>query len=256
MTFIDDIYQPCLEKYRDIQNIQDVLRRLDNGTAILKNDRECDEYIAFYAKHHFYKLRAAFQITKFQLADNKNLEIIDWGCGQALATCVLVDYLIENGFNPNLVSILLIEPSSIALKRGFAFTNMMLQNRFGGKCTVITVNKQIDALVTTDLVSAPENSKIHIFSNIIDVKGFSLDDLHTLILNSFQGHNRIICTSPANEQAHRLDDFTKLFSKSCKLHHQSSSDETLYKDVFFFKSRREEERPITRHEIQFSIDIT
>lgn len=132
----------------------------------------------------------------------------------------------------------------------------MLQNRLGGKCTVSTVNKQIDELVTTDLVSASKNLKVHIFSNIIDVKGFSLDDLHTLILNSFQGHNRIICTSPENESAHRLDDFTNLFSKSGELHNLSRSDDSLYEDVFYFKNRREEKRSITRHERQFTIDIT
>lgn len=81
MRFIEDIYQPCLEKCLKIQNMADAHRKLENGTAIIDDEKQCDAYIALYGKHHFYKLYKAFQATKFQLANNKNLEIIDWGCG-------------------------------------------------------------------------------------------------------------------------------------------------------------------------------
>lgn len=116
---IHDIYQPCIAKYGNVQHIQDILEVLDNGKAVLGSEAECDQYIAFYSGHHFHKLSAAFASTNFHYTNGKNLEIIDWGCGQALATCVLIDYFFEKSFNPNIVLITLIEPSLTALKRGY-----------------------------------------------------------------------------------------------------------------------------------------
>jgi len=130
MRFIDGIYKPCVEKCNSIQDIQSVLRILDNGKEVLDDERKCDLYIAFYGGHHFHKLYAAFASTNFPHTESKDIEIIDWGCGQALATCVLIDYLMENNINPNIVSVTLIEPSLIALNRGYNFTRQMLQSTF------------------------------------------------------------------------------------------------------------------------------
>ena len=74
----------------------------------------------------------------------------------------------------------------------------MFQNNILINSAIRKINKHIDDLVHTDLVSEPGNIKIHLFSNIIDVEGFDLIQLRQLIVNSFQGLNRIICTSPDN----------------------------------------------------------
>jgi hypothetical protein len=84
----------------------------------LCDEAECIRYIALYGRHHFHKLYAAFDSTKLEELEGKNIQIIDWGCGQALASCILIDYLIEKNISPNILSITLIEPSQIALNRG------------------------------------------------------------------------------------------------------------------------------------------
>lgn len=252
--FVNDIYRPCIEKNKDIRNIQDILKSLDNGTALLNDEIKCDQYIALYGGHHFHKLYTAFGSTNFQCIEGMNLEIIDWGCGQALATCVLIDYLVENRLSPNIVSVTLVEPSLVALERGYSFTRQMLQHQFSSS-TIRKVNKCIDDLTFGDLTSETDNIKVHLFSNIIDVQSFSLDNLHRLMVNSFKGLNRLICTSPDNNRRNRLDDFCNLFSQSYQVYNLVSSDEAIYKEVFYFKTRRYEERRIGRCERQFTINL-
>ncbi|MBE9186370.1 hypothetical protein IQ270_17185 [Microcoleus sp. LEGE 07076] len=256
MRFIDGIYKPCVEKCKNIQDIPSVLSILDNGKAVLDDNRKCDRYIAFYGGHHFHKLYAAFASTNFRYTESKDIEIIDWGCGQGLATCVLIDYLIDNNINPNIVSVTLIEPSLIALNRGNNFTRQMLQSTSSSRCTIRKVNKYIDDLTANDLASEMGTIKVHLFSNIIDVEAFSLNDLHRLILASFQGSNRLICTSPDSNGKYRLDDFSDLFSQSCQLVNSASSDLPIYQEVFYFKNKQYERCRIGRCERQFTVNLT
>ncbi len=46
---------------------------------------------------------------------------------------------------------------------------------------------------------------------------FDIENLYGLIVNSFRGINRLICTSPDNEWRRRLDEFYSLFNDSLKL---------------------------------------
>jgi len=255
IRFINDIYKPRVEQYKTVQDIQSVLKILDKGKAVLDNDAKCDQYIAFYGGHHFHKLSTAFASTNFQYINGKNLEIIDWGCGQALATCVLIDYFIENSLYPNEVLITLIEPSLVALKRGYNFTCQMLQYRPYAGSAIRMINKYIDDLESSDLASDANNIKVHLFANIIDVQAFSLDKLHELMLDSFQGLNRFICTSPGGDRGYRLSDFYNLFSQSCKISNLITSEEPISEEIFYFNTRKYEERKITRCERQFTANL-
>ena len=128
-----------------------------------------------------------------------------------MATCVLIDYLIEKNISLNVSSITLIEPSTVALQRGQSLVQRMFQNNPSTDSVVRLVNKYIDDLTSNDLVSEPDSIKIHLFSNIIDVQGFDLTRLYQLMVNSFHGINRVICTSPYNEGQQRLETSTISF---------------------------------------------
>jgi hypothetical protein len=256
IRFISNIYKPCIERCKYTEDIQSTLEILDHGRAVLDNRMKCDQYIAFYGAHHFHKLFTAFASTNFQYTNGKNLEIIDWGCGQALATCTLIDYFIEKKLNPNIVSITLIEPSLISLKRGYNFTCQMLQSEPSASFNIRIINKYMDNLESSNLVSDVHNIKVHLFSNIIDVDTFDLHKLHGLILDSFQGLNRFICISPSGDRRYRLSDFCNLFSQSCRITNLVTSEEPIYKEVFHFKTRRYKQHKITRCEWQFSVNLT
>ncbi|WP_155960447.1 hypothetical protein [Fischerella sp. PCC 9605] len=110
IRFLDDIYKPRAK------NLQLPHHNLDHGTKVLNEEAECDTYIALYGGHHFHKLYAAFSSTNFQYTEGKSVEIIDWGCGQALATCVLIDYFIEKRISPKIESMALIERTVARLR--------------------------------------------------------------------------------------------------------------------------------------------
>jgi hypothetical protein len=254
--FLDRIYVPCVVKYKGIDSLSNAIQLLERGKAVLDDDMKCDWYIAFYGGHHFHKLYAAFGQTNFDFTKGKKIEIVDWGCGQAIATCVLIDYLIKKQIQPNIVSITLIDPSAIALRRGYQFVNQMFDPDFPKNLTIRTVNKYIDDLTIRDLVTDSDTLKVHLFSNILDIEEFSLIQLHKLIIGSLKGHNRFICTSPGNERRYRLDDFHNLFLDSHKLRLVRKNDEPLYEKIFHFKTKIYEICKISRCERQFTVNLS
>lgn len=229
---------------------------LQNGTRVLLDESECIRYIALYGGHHFFKLYAAYASTKFDVIEGRDIEIFDWGCGQALATCALIDYLIEKNINLNVLSITLIEPSTVALQRGRSLVRRMFQNDSSTDSVLKLVNKYMDNLTCTDLVSEPDSIKIHLFSNIVDVEGFDLRQLYQLIVSSFQGINRIICTSPDNGRQQRLETFYDLFLQAHQVTNASRSSDPVYGEVFYAATGRYETRRIGRCERQFTVNLT
>jgi len=251
IRFISSIYRASVTEAA----IRPPFDNLDNGTRVLSDESECISYISLYGGHHFYKLYAAYASTKFENIEGADIEIIDWGCGQALATCVLIDYLIEKNINLNVSSITLIEPSTVSLQRGRSLVQRMFQNNPSTDSVVRLVNKYIDDLTSNDLVSEPDSIKIHLFSNIIDVQGFNLTRLYQLMVNSFHGINRVICTSPDNGRQQRLETFYNLFT-SHQVTQTYSSTEAIYGEVFYAATGKYQERPITRCERQFTVNLT
>ena len=252
IRFFNDIYKDDVTK----ASLQDFCTNLDRGTKVLGNETECIKYIARYGGHHFHKLYTAYASTKFENIKGENIEIIDWGCGQALATCVLIDYLIENNIDLNVSSITLVDPSEPALQRGCSLIRQMFQNDASVDSMVRQVNKYIDNLTTTDFVSETDSIKIHLFSNIIDLKEFDLKQLHQLIIGSFRGRNRVICVSPDNPKKQRLEDFYNLFLESHEFTVPFTSSEEIFGVIFYDLTGKYEKRRIGRCEKQFTVNLT
>lgn len=251
VRFFDDIYKPKIKILPLLDNVD-----IDHGRRVLNTVAECDKYIALYGGHHFHKLYAAFSSTNFQYTEGKSVEIIDWGCGQALATCVLIDYFIEKQISPKIESITLIEPSSIALWRGYGFVYQMLQSTLSNNFPIRTVNKCIDNLNASDFISSYGNIKIHLFSNILDVETFDLNHLYQLIINCFTGFNRIICISPHhNAKNYRIDTFHNLFSEYPSVKRSCYSEQPIFKEIFYKNTGKFETKKIERYERQFTIKL-
>lgn len=143
----------------------------------------------------------------------------------------------------------------VALQRGLDLVQRLFQNDASIDSVVRLVNKYLDDVNSADLASQPDNIKIHLFSNILDVEGLDLERLYQLIVNSFQGLNRIICTSPDNGRQQRLETFYNLFLQSHQVTRASSSSEEIYGEVFYAATGRYEERRIGRCERQFTVNL-
>ena len=194
-------------RYLEVRNDL-VYNSLNHGIAILQKEEQLLGYIYSYGKKHFSKMINAYQFLD-NILFNSDIDIIDWGCGQGIATMIYLEELNKKRSEQEINSITLIEPSEIALKRAalhvFKFTRAN---------NMIGINKDLDSLIIDDL-KTEENKrvKLHLFSNILDIEDISLTKLLDLISNSYQGLNYFVCVSPYINDVRngRLDAFVNFF---------------------------------------------
>ncbi|RLA78982.1 MAG: hypothetical protein DRG78_13855 [Epsilonproteobacteria bacterium] len=199
----------------NIGNERDVHNGLNRGIKILDNEQELYQYIKSFSNKHKAKLNSSFEETIHYL-DNKIINIIDWGCGQALATSLLIDFIKDNQLSIKLSDIILIEPSKIALSRGLLHLNVLKNNQ---DLNVKAINKDIDSLSEDDLIINNSNITLHLFSNILDVTLFKLNiQFLQKISNSQNNLNYFICVSPNinDSRNSRIDLFYEYFNRNFK----------------------------------------
>jgi hypothetical protein len=167
----------------------DIWQSLNRGIAILENEIQLLGYIHSYGEMHKEKMKTA--ISFFKNIDTKSKIIIyDWGCGQGLGSICLCDELKNKNLLHNIDKIILIEPSSLAIKRaGFNLS------KYTSKMNLKLFNTNLNNFLKYTNYDH-ENIKIHIFSNILDIEDFSIKQLISFLSNNFTGLNYFICTSP------------------------------------------------------------
>jgi hypothetical protein len=103
--------------------------------------------------------------------------------------------------------------------------------------------------------SSPQNIKIHILSNILDVNKFSIQKFTNLLKNSFTGVNFFICTSPKNGEETRIDEFFYNFSS---YHHYSISHKktAIYGNIYKYINQQYKLVEISRYERIFSVNLS
>lgn len=182
----------------------------DHGRRVLQTEDELNAYIAAYGEMHIIKCRAAMQNFPFDELENYSFEIFDWGCGQGLATLVLLDMLHDRGKVHQLKKIYLIEPSSIALARAKSWVT-----RYGAPgIEVIAVNKSIPSQAGQSMpISCSSRISINLFSNILDIREISLQWLSQKV-SSLANRNYIVCVGPKFTQNTntRIADFCGYFN--------------------------------------------
>ena len=145
-----------------------------HGTACLESEEQLNCYLASYGEMHKGKLQKI--IADFPFGNiNSDFEIIDWGCGQGIATVCFIDYLRKYNLESKLQKITLIEPSEAALERA----------KFNVFHTVNTDDVYIDT-ENWFLPSITPNDRtiggmhieepicVHLFSNILDIASIDL----------------------------------------------------------------------------------
>ena len=169
----------------------DIYNALDRGKRIIDADWEdaCNCYLKSYGKMHEAKLQDAYECLPKNFF-SKEIEIYDWGCGQALATVCYFDFLKERRINQKITKITLIEPSIRAMSRGLdlirCYTN-----------TPITcIARKFDELVEGELRPSIGTCKLHLFSNILDVATFDMPEFTKFFQDTQRGCNYIVCVGP------------------------------------------------------------
>lgn len=183
----------------------------DRGVAQLSTEQEMFIYLKNYGKMHKAKLDCCFSEFPFDEIGG-NVNVIDWGCGQGLATFVFKEFLNNSSINLNIEKITLIEPSLVCIKRAFLHIRLLFNNN------IETVCKEFNEINANDLSSSADNIRIHLFSNVLDLDEdfFSQQKLINLIKQSQCGRNYFICVSPyiTDYKRYRLENFVSAFSDS------------------------------------------
>ncbi len=198
--FFIDIREIAIKEWREWGTF-DVYRSLGRGVNILTEESQLFSYVYSYGNLHQAKLLSAYESLCF---DSEKVEIVDWGCGQGIASLVFLEKFINLDIN----KVILIEPSEVALKRA----SLHIHN-YGSNIPIKTVCKDIDHLTIKDITTSPQVIKIHLFSNILDIDSFSLPKMQHLITTSQRNDNYFICVSPyVNDlRTARLNDFRMYF---------------------------------------------
>ena len=182
-----------------------LLESLNNSGDKQDNEALLSMFMFAYGKMHAAKLLAAFENLP---ADNlTDFHIVDWGCGQAMATLAYYEYLSNKQLTPTIKSITLVEPSELALKRAALHVHKLFPT-----AEIRTVHKDFDSLSIEDIQIEDNQTVLHFFSNVLEMECFSIEQLAELIKKN-KTHNFMVCVSPfVNEYKNqRLYDFIECF---------------------------------------------
>jgi hypothetical protein len=184
---------------------------LNRGVDVLDSEPLLQMYIYAFGKMHKAKLQYAFEHMHKNTVKYSEVEIVDYGCGQGLATICYHDYLQEHNIGQKVKRIILIEPSSMALSRA-----ELLCARFFPEAEIIAINKQFDNLAKEDLNLSSEIPTIHLLSNILDVESYDLQHFSQIVKEQSVGDNEYVIVSPIQNanRMKRLKDFVTILNNN------------------------------------------
>lgn len=218
---IEHMQEPSFQKVWDIafdfvrklpSDLCDELHEsLNRGIDVLDSEPLLQMYIYAFGKMHKAKLQYAFEHLRKNVFKYREIEIVDYGCGQGLATICYHDFLLEHDIEQKVKRIVLIEPSSMALSRA-----ELLCSRFYPEAEIIAINKQFDDLTNEDMSLSPDIPTIHLLSNILDVDSYNLQHFSQIVKEQSVGDNEYVLVSPMQNtmRIQRLRDFVTIIEKN------------------------------------------
>lgn len=240
-------------KINNPERAEVLLQKINRGNEILTTSEELHQYKYSYDLKHKVKLDFVFKsflekTNLFTLPFKQTIDIIDWGCGQALGTFLFLEHISKlSNCEIDINKIILSDPSEIALKRGVCLLNNKLktENRFSP--LIKSINKKIKDVSENDIVTLNSNIKIHILSNIIDMDDLKIFDLFSLVCKSQRNKNFFLCVSPLFNTSGVIDyrnqkmlEFKSLFTNNFEVMTELSfkmgiieHNTTIFENTFF-----------------------
>lgn len=227
ITQIQALIDPTFQKVREIANKSighlskterdDLWKQLNRGVDLLGSHELMCQYLWSFGNMHEAKIYEA--LSGLPLKDLQgSFDIVDWGCGQGMATMSFIDYVIGNHLSIKVKNVTLIEPSYMALERAALHVGAFLAN----DSEVIQCNKFLDDVSINDFKSDGHRPVIHFFSNILDIKQIDLKILSQKLDETVLDDNFIVCVGPLNRGNKRIDAFHAYFDVEA-LHEKKES---------------------------------
>ena len=183
-------------------------KELKRGTALIETHEQLCAYLRSFGKMHKAKLIDSIKQLPQELL-SQPFEIIDWGCGQAMGTVNLFDFLNDQGNRGNIKKVTLIEPSQVALERAKIHVSAYVDEPENLVC----LSEFFENIETNQISSDSGLPVLHIFSNILDVEEIDLKHLSRLIDSSVITENFLLCVGPLNPNNQRIDAFFSYFDR-------------------------------------------
>jgi SAM-dependent methyltransferase len=182
-----DVVEKVVKNLEPIVNKENNVRaELDRGRAILVTEDQLDQYWKSHGPVVKSQWDNVFNVCKNINIDffDSDFEIIDYGCGQGMASILFLDNYWD--FEKNIYKIKLIDPSTVALQRARGIIE--IYQFFSSKIQIVGINKKLDDIEKKDLETSHNLNTIHFFSNILDMDVFELDTLLKKILENKGRH--------------------------------------------------------------------
>ncbi|WP_180172581.1 class I SAM-dependent methyltransferase [Acinetobacter sp. YH12023] len=166
---------------------------LNRGRAIIPSPNLLNQYLYSYGPMVQRQWDVVVSKTLDMLNDNNDeiVHIFDYGCGQGLATLLLLEKAI--GLQEEVKHITLVEPSEVAIKRAESIIGCKAP-----EAELTLINKELDDVEENDLSIDNERMNVHLFSNILDVEGFDQFELFNKILKNGGTHYFIVVSNDRN----------------------------------------------------------
>jgi len=163
----------------------DCWNQLDRGKAFLTSIEQLDQYLFSYGP---MTQRQWDQVLPDVYIPPGRVQIVDYGCGQGLASALLFDH-----FGAELLKrtskVILVERSRVALTRAESILGCYAPN-----ADVRALHRCLDDLKAQDIRPIEADHTIHLFSNVLDMDSFDHIGLFTSILKA-KGSHTMLCVS-------------------------------------------------------------
>ena len=180
---------------------------LNHGVDLLNSDAQMKCYLFSFGRMHQAKVYRALSCINPSTYASGGFDIVDWGCGQGLATVCFFDYLRDRRITNRVHKITLIEPSDAARERAAVHVGAYV----GSNVTVSCIGKYLDEVKPGD-ISGDSPVTIHFFSNILDIGSIDLKSLAEKVGSNVLGQHYFFCISPMNSGNRRIDRFYEYFN--------------------------------------------
>ena len=185
----------------------------NHGKSLLQTEEQMNCYMAAYCEMHIMKVKETLKNFPFDELPDK-IRIIDYGCGQGIATLSFLEELQNRKMLQKVFSIFLVEPSPYTLARAEANVRNFT---YGMDISVCSINKYLpsdgdSSKSVTEADLFPKSSVVvHIFSNILDIPEINLKKTAELVLSS-GSTNYLLCMGPIDRNSPRIDEFCSIFN--------------------------------------------
>lgn len=156
---------------------------LDRGRLTIHRQELLNQYLFSYGPMVDRQWSHVLPKTFDMLSDNKDekVHIFDYGCGQGLATLLLLEK--TAGLEGMIEDVTLIEPSQIAIQRAGQIIGCKLPDT-----NIHSINKELDDLDKNELKIDKDKMNIHLFSNIFDIDSFDQFEVFNKLLKEGGSH--------------------------------------------------------------------